>query len=185
MTFLAMIAAFISSLWDAAPGPLVIVVVVLAAVVVRWRVRWKRRAALHEEVMIGGCSPGHDVYGPGGVDEFAHTDVTGPTQGVEQYRPSGNYLEAFAEERGIVGREHLAHAASHTLVDYLCAVTGRTYRERHSEDMRRVEAMFFQAFVSGDCTPRKANLGELASSSGTEQSLPEPVYNLLGSQERL
>src|ERR1043166_8626004 len=67
-------------------------------------------------------------------------------QRLEDARVASHDLHPPGEHRRVVAREHLPHAASHALVDYLCAATGQDGEHRRSEDMRRVEILFEEHF---------------------------------------
>lgn len=174
MTFLAMIAAFIS-VWPIAA----LVILIIIAVAARQIFRMFRRE--RKQFVVESRGGGYARW-PQVIDELPGRDVARMSQGVHQGWPRRDDFESLGKDGRIVGRQHFAHTASHFFVDYLCAVTGQTYSHRCSEDMRRVEAMFFQAFESGECTPRHASLSELASGSGSQKGLAKPVDNIFGAQ---
>src|ERR1035437_4070032 len=105
-------------------------------------------------------------------------------QQIEHARPRLDYLDAFRDDGRFVRSEKFAHAASHIFVDYLCAVLQCPESKRASDDMRRVEIMFFEAFKAGDSYACQSHFSKLPRSRRVAESAPRLIDNMFGAQHR-
>jgi hypothetical protein len=114
------------------------------------------------------------------------------SQSIHEHRFLGDDFEAALKLTRITGDKQLAYMASNAIVDYMCAVTGRTEEERRSDDMRGLEIMFLDSFQRAHRARTRnavasghAQLAQLTRRGGISEGFARLVDQALGPKKSL